>query len=151
MSFTGGDILLVVSPIAILQALAFWWIKVRLQASIKAEYDRLIEEYKFEIKAREQAAKVAEYLAIVKTQDLKTPNGRKYGLDYQRANRLAWEVALWLPEEQYRDMAHSLVAAKGSKDILQVIVDIRKVILKDKSGNLLSKDILIHAPTNGKD
>jgi len=86
------QLVLAVCGIGIIQLLAVMWIKARLDASIKSEKDRVLEEYKYEIRAREQAAKVAEYFSYYFR--LKSDSSEA---DYRKANQLAWEMALWLP------------------------------------------------------
>ena len=78
--------------IVVIQFLAAMWIKARLESSIKLENDRLAEEYKYEIRAKEQAAKIAEYFSYYFR--LKADSSES---DYRTANKLAWELALWLP------------------------------------------------------
>ena len=57
------ELVLAALSLAIVQSVLFVWFKTRLEASIKSEKDRILEEYRYEIKAKEQAAKVAEYFS----------------------------------------------------------------------------------------
>jgi hypothetical protein len=67
-----------------LQPLFFLWLKSHFENSIKYKYDKYLEEYKYEIKIREQAARVSEYLALARRL-------KEYSMesDYERANQLS--------------------------------------------------------------
>ena len=135
---------LILAGVGVIQFLLALWTKARLEASIKSEHDRLLEDYRFEQKAREQAAKAAEYLALAS--DLKPTSS---DAEYRRANHLAWELALWLPDDLYRKLTRALTSPK-SKDnnILAVLVEIRTLLLKSP-GTLTDNEILHHAPNIG--
>ena len=81
-----GDAAFFLLGIAALQFLLGIWIKSRLETSIKSEYDKLLEDYRFDLKAREQAAKVAEYMALA--WKLRADSGEI--AHYRRANQLVW-------------------------------------------------------------
>jgi hypothetical protein len=116
------------------------WFKSRLDASIKAEKDQLMEEYKYQIKAREQASKVAEYFSYYFR--LKPDSSEA---DYRKANQLAWELALWLPEEIYRDVTRAASSSNAENNIFSALLSVRGLLLKEP-GNLTQDDILFHAP-----
>ena len=146
MQFILSDMQLVlaVSGIGIIQFLAAMWIKARLEASIKSEKDRILEEYKYEIRAREQAVKVAEYFSYYFR--LKADSSEA---DYRKANQLAWELALWLPEEIYILISKAVAKPNDEDNILSALVSVRKLLLK-KPGALTQNDIFFHAPNAGK-
>ena len=58
-----SDIAIIVISLAVVQTLLAWWIQARLNASIKHEYDRKLEELKQEHLRKEKAAVVAALLA----------------------------------------------------------------------------------------
>ena len=64
MNMTFTDFLSVGALIGIIQFLASKWLEGRLTQSIKHAYDRKLEEYRFEMRRREQAARVAKLLAL---------------------------------------------------------------------------------------
>ena len=73
--------------------LARIWIETRLKESIKHEYDKKLEEVKFDIKKREQAALVAELFSKwIHVDEVAMPNAREL-------NKLSFEMSLWLPDE----------------------------------------------------
>lgn len=138
------DAALVLAGIGVIQFFLAIWTKARLEASIKSEYDRLLEDYRFEQRAKEQAAKAAEYIALAR--DLKTT---ATAADYRRANQLAWELALWLPDDLYRKLARALTSPQSKENnILGVLVEIRKLLLKTP-GTLNDDEVLHHAPNFG--
>jgi hypothetical protein len=55
-----------------------FWLKARIESSIKHEYDKKLEAFRFEMKAREQAAKVAELFSEARDGDVRlTPSARR--------------------------------------------------------------------------
>ncbi len=131
--------------LAAVQFLIGLWIKARLEGSIKHGYDRKLEEFRYEIKVREQAAKVAEYMEMARHLREDSPPA-----DYQKANKLAWELAMWLPSEVYKRMAESLVRPNAQNNPLEVVVAVRRLLLGDKAGDLTADNILSHAPGAGR-
>jgi len=125
--------------LAAIQFLIGIWIKARIEGSIKHSYDQNLEEIRFQMKVREQAAKVAEYME----------KARNLGLDssaqeFQRANQLAWELAMWLPADIYKLMAQSLVNRSKQNTELHVLIAVRQLLLGNKAGDLTSDNILFH-------
>jgi hypothetical protein len=137
------DALLIVVGLGVVQFLLSVWIKSRLESSIRSEYDKLLEDYRFDLRSREQAAKTAEYIALAR--DLKTTTSDG---DYRRANQLAWELALWLPDDLYRKLGMALSAPSSDNNVLSVLVEIRKLLLKHP-GTLNDNEVIHHAPNVG--
>ena len=131
--------------LAAAQFLTGLWIKARLEGSIKLSYDKKLEEFRYELKVREQAAKVAEYMELARNLKEDSPS-----VDYQKANRLAWELAMWLPADVYKRMAESLVRPNELNNPLAVVVSVRKLLLRDKAGDLTMDNIISHAPGIGR-
>ena len=73
----------------IIQFLLTNWTKSHIDNSVKVGYSKVIEDYKFDIKVREQATRVAEYLALARRLKETSPES-----DYERANQLSWELAM---------------------------------------------------------
>ena len=134
------ELTLVTLSLAIIQSVLFVWLKSRLEASIKSEKDRLLEDYRYEMKVKEQAAKVAEYFSYYFRL---TPTSSE--ADYRRANQLNWELALWLPEEVYRNVARGVARNDADHNILSSLIAVRKVLLV-APGNLTADDLVFHAP-----
>ena len=127
----------IVIGILAVQFLLAEWLKARLSESIRFEYAQQIEEYKNEIKIREQSARVAELLAEALSGD---PDPKRY-------NRLSWELALWLPANIYSDLKYALCEPgnREHKHYKEVLIDIRKTLLKDP-GNLKAEEIVHRNP-----
>ena len=139
------DFSLIASLFVALQFLSSVWIKARLKSSIKHEYNKFLEEYKYDIKVREQAARVSKYLALARR--LKKESGE---FDYERTNQLSWELAMWLPSDIYKKMVKAITSPDKENNELTVVVEVRKLLLGDKAGDLTSDDIAHHAPGIGK-
>jgi hypothetical protein len=64
MTLTLSDFVSLTVLVGIFQFLSSMWLEARLKASIEHEYDRKLEDYRFEMRRREQAARVAKLLAM---------------------------------------------------------------------------------------
>lgn len=133
----------ILAGIGIIQFFLSIWIKARLESSIKSEYDRLLEDYRFDLKAREQAAKAAEYIALARNLETTSSDA-----DYRRANQLAWELALWMPDDIYRNLGRALASPSSQNNILSVLIEIRKFLLRNP-GTLNDDEVIHHAPSIG--
>src|SRR3989344_6548249 len=89
------------------------------------------ENYKFELLKREQAAKVAELFAFwLRCDDdvLKEFTKKERRDHVEKLNRLTWELAIWIPDENLvRDIMYRL-SHNSRKDIKEIILSIRKQI-----------------------
>jgi hypothetical protein len=131
--------------LAVAQFLIGLWIKARLEGSIKHSYDKKLEEFRYDLRVREQAAKVAEYMELARHLREDSPQD-----EYRKANKLAWELAMWLPADVYKRMAESLVRPNEVNNPLVVVVAVRKILLGDKAGDLTMDNIISHEPGIGK-
>lgn len=129
---------LIAIAIAGSQFLASTWLKANIENSIKAKYD-------IELRAKERAEKVAEYMALARV--LKETSSEE---DYQKANRLSWELAMWLPSDIYKSMGSALSKPDNEFNPLSVVILVRKELLGNTAGNLTQDDIIHHAPSIGK-
>ena len=147
MTFTLGlpEIILGVVLFGALQYLASLWISERLKTSLQKEHSTFLENLKWELKVREQAVRVAEYLALARA--LKEDSSDS---EYRKANQLSWELAMWLPEEIYKEMVNSIAKPSDTTNELTTVVLVRSLLLKEKAGKLTSENIAHHAPGIGK-
>jgi hypothetical protein len=147
MAFTLGlpEISLVVALFGVLQYLASLWISERLKTSLQREHSTFLENLKWELKVREQAVRVAEYLALARNLKADSPDS-----DYRKANQLSWELAMWLPEEIYKEMVNAITKRSDNTNELTTVLSVRSLLLKEKAGNLTSENIAHHAPGIGK-
>jgi len=139
------QILVIIISLGILQFIVSKWLESRLENSIKHEYNKLIEDYKYNLKIREQAARVAEYFALARRLEEDSPSS-----DYERANQMTWELAMWLPTELYKKMVHAIAFPSPENNIQRVVIECRKLLLKENAGNLDSESIAVHGPGIGK-
>ena len=113
------------------------WIEVRLKSSIEHEYDKKLESLRFEIRTREQAAKIAELMAEARDGNVELPPERA-----KKINKLAWELSLWLPAETVRELSSHLCYTKGSKSMKEILVLVRKHILSNPDDDLKPEEIV---------
>ena len=130
---------------AALQYLASLWISERLKTSLQKEHSQFLENLKWDIKVREQAVRVAEYLALARNLKEGSPD-----TDYRKANQLSWELAMWLPEDIYKEMVSSITTPNEKTNELTTVVSVRKLLLQKEAGNLAPENIAHHAPGIGK-
>jgi hypothetical protein len=142
---TLNQLLLSAAALAALQFLLALWLSERLKAALARETGLFLESMRWDTKVREQAEKVAEYMALANF--LKVDGSPD---QYERANRLAWELALWLPPELYRAVTKAMSSPSEETNPLSVLIDVRKHLLKSTAGNLTQDEILFHAPNAGR-
>src|SRR5699024_5782616 len=90
------------------------YVYTKLRYQIKESNDRFIEDLKWESKVKEQAEKVAEYLAMI--DNLETRE------DFEKANQLTWELAMWLPADTYRALTHAIIRPNKKVNKLTTVV-----------------------------
>jgi hypothetical protein len=131
---------------AALQYLTSIWISERLKTSLQKEHSTFLENLKWDLKVREQAVRVAEYLALARNLKEESPD-----TDYRKANQLSWELAMWLPEDIYKEMVVSIATPNEETNVLSTVVSVRKLLLQKNAGNLTTENIVHHAPGIGND
>jgi len=131
--------LLIAAVFALSQFVGGVWLKSSIENSVKAKYD-------LELKAKERAERVAEYMAIAR--DLKETSSED---SFSKANRLSWELAMWLPADVYRSMGKALSKPDEETNPLSVAILVRKVLLGANCGDLTQDDIIHHAPGIGRE
>ena len=115
-----------------------------IKASFQKENTLFIEKLRWELKVREQAERVAEYMEIARNLEESDTSE-----NYQRANRLNWELAMWLPEGLYKAMMDAIAKPDVENNPLSVVVAIRKYLLGDAAGELSQDNIGHHGPGIG--
>jgi hypothetical protein len=124
--------------IVIATSLISMWIKTRLEESIKRIYAEKLEDYKRELSVRDQAARVAELLALVRSAT---------SADIAKANQLAWELSLWLPAETVRRLAEHLTKAPNQSDHRPTLIEARRILLNLEKPDLTEKEIVTFSET----
>lgn len=120
--------------VTVLVGLISMWVKSRLEESIKHVYAEKLEDYKRELNRREQAARVAELLALVKT-------GTGTNEDIIKANQLSWEMSLWLPTSTAKRLGRVLAKASGAPAYTELLIEIRCILLGLAHADLTDEDI----------
>lgn len=143
MPITLEGTLLIVSLAGVLQWLLAEWLKARLQASLKHEYDKklesikadlskALEDYRAEIRRREEAAKVAEILANEFSEN-----------DASRSfNKLAWEIVLSMPPEVVATFAKCIQTGGFEVNPKDLVVQLRGVFLGKTDS--IDKALVLH-------
>jgi hypothetical protein len=131
--------------LAVLQFLTSLWISERLKFSLQKEHSAFLENLKWDLKIREQAIRVAEYLALARS--LKVDSTES---EYRKANQMSWELAMWLPEEVYKEMVNAIAKPNKDANELTTVISVRSLLLQDKAGGLKADDIAHHAPGIGQ-
>jgi len=112
----------------------------------RKQNDKYVENLRWDFKVREQAARVAEYMAIAR--ELKETDPPEL---YRKMNQLSWELAMWLPGHLYKSMSKSIVDLNDeNNNPLTVVIAIREYLLNKKNTGLASEEILHHAPGIGR-
>lgn len=121
------------------------WLIERIKLALQKQHTQFSLDLQWEVKIKERAERVAEYISLARS--LKEESDED---DYRKANRLSWELAMWLPDEIYKQMVGAIAYPSEQNNVLSVVVSVRKLLLKDKAGQLTSSDIAVHAPAIGK-
>jgi len=103
------------------------------------------EKYKFELLKREQAAKVAELFAFwLRCDDevLREFTPKERINHCEKLNRMAWELAIWIPDEKIVKNIMDKLAHKSRQEIKEIVLNIREQIQEKKSKELKWEDIV---------
>lgn len=121
------------------------WVAEQIKLQTQKDHTQFSEALKWELKGREQAVKVAEYLALANT--LKNSSSEE---EYRKANQLSWELAMWLPKDIYKKMVQGVINRNADSNELATVIQVRKLLLGDSSGNLTAEDVAAHGPSIGR-
>ena len=122
---------------AVLLGLLQWflakWISIRLEKSIQHEYDRKLEDYRFQQLQRQKAETIARLFArwIKYRGNESTYLKESELLDfYEELNQMSLEISLWIKDKKIlEDIMARLRLKPGAKDIRELSGEIRKLIL----------------------
>ncbi|MCL5095509.1 MAG: hypothetical protein M1575_02170 [Patescibacteria group bacterium] len=148
---TIGQLLLGTSVLAILLSVIQWllanWIKIRLEQSIRHEYDKKLEDYRFSQLQRQKAETIATFFA----KWIKYRGHEKDFLDekelinyYEELNKMSLELSLWIKDEQLLNeiMSRTQMNEKAS-DTKAIVGMVRKMILEIKRDKFNSQNITL--------
>ncbi len=108
-------------------------------------FSQKTENYKFELLKKEQAAKVAELFAFwLKCDDdvLKEFTKKERRDHVEKLNRLTWELAIWIPDEDLVEDIMDRLSHSSKKDIKEILLNIREQIQRKKSQKLKWEDLV---------
>lgn len=128
----------------LISLIAKTWIVERIKFDLQKEHTQFNTELQWDIKVRERAEKVAEYISLARS--LRENSNEE---EFRKANRLSWELAMWLPDDIYSQMVLAIVNPNQANNELTVIIAVRKLLLKEKAGNLSENQVAHHAPGIG--
>jgi len=131
--------MLLVAGVAAIQLLLTTWLKARLENSIRHEYSKQLEEYRYDIEIRKRAEQVAKYLSLLFCNVCNHSNTVEL-------NRMSWELAMWLPADIYCKLAHAVVERDVEGQWTPLIIEIRKILLKNQEDGLVAENIVFHIP-----
>lgn len=146
---TTGDTFMGVGLLAVVQWLVSNWIAKRLEKSIQHEYDKKLEDYRFQQLRRQKA----EVIACLFSRWIKYRGNEGEYLEkdelinyYEELNRMSLEMCLWINDEKILvDIMSRLQNKVDAKDIRTLIGQIRKIVF-DTNDNFDINEIVIWPP-----
>jgi len=145
------EILGCVSFLAFLLGITQWllslWIKARLEQSIKHEYDKKLEEYRFFVTKKERSANVATALAKwIKYRGKERELLSKQELIdyYENLTRMSFEMSLWIDDEKVlKKIMDLFIRKENAINVREALIEIRNLISKSKTESFEANDIVI--------
>jgi hypothetical protein len=138
---------IVVICIGVIQWLLSIWIKNRLEHSIRNEYDKQLEEYKFSISKRDKIANIASFFSLwIKYRGCESVWLSENELIeyYQELTKMSFEIALWIDDEiLLKDVMNRLKNKDGSASTVELLLKVKKLISENKQSILKPEDITI--------
>lgn len=116
MTLSGYDFIGLAALMAALQFLTSLWLKARFESSIRHEYDKKLENFRFETRKREQSALVAAVLSEWISIDV----------SHKLLNKLVWEATLWLPDPLAKDLNARLANAPDAQSLQEILVAVKE-------------------------
>ena len=130
--------LIVVIGLGVIQWLVTKWVSARLEKSIQHEYDRKLEEYRFQQLQRQKAETIARLFSKwIKYRGNESAYLNKAELInfYEELNQMSIEISLWIKDKQIlTDIMSRLQMKPDAKDIRTLSGEIRKLILNIDDG-----------------
>ena len=139
--------LFIVLCIGALQWFISNWLKIRLEQSIRYEYDKQLEEHKFLISKRDKIANIADFFSLW----IKYRGCERNWLDdrdlidyYKELTKMSFELELWVDDEDLlKEVMKRLKNEDGSAHTVELLLRTKKLISENKNSSLEAKDITI--------
>ena len=142
----GGGIFLLLG-VAILQGLSSIWIKIRLEQSVRYEYDKQLERYRFSLSKRDKVANIASFFSLwikYRGHEQKWLKGQELVEYYQELTKMSFELALWIDDEiLLKDVMIRLKNEDGSQNTVELLLKFKKLISENKESTLKAGDVTI--------
>lgn len=135
--------------ISILQFLSSIWIKSRLTKSIEHEYDKKLEEFRFNISKRDKAANISMFFAKwikYRGNENKILNKNELFDYYEELNKMSFELSLWVDDEKLlKDIMLRLNNAENALPVRDILIKARQHISKntDKISSFDANNIIV--------
>ena len=105
-----------------------------------------IEEKKFAIFQREQAARIAELFSEWTKyggKDTEYLKGEQLRERFTKLNKLTWELTIWIPDEiLVKEIMKRLNNAGNAKDIKEIIIKVREILSNKKCTSLKAEELI---------
>lgn len=106
-----------------------------------------LESYRFELRRKEQAAKIAEFFAKwikYRGKSEKFLSGKELIDYYEDLTRMSFEISLWIDNEKILKKVMSLFAYDdGAPTVRELIIEVRDLMSKSKTNFFKANDIVI--------
>ncbi len=136
----------ILAGISVVQFIASKWIIARINESIRHEYEKKLEEYKFEIVQREQASKIGELFAKwikYKGKEKETLNDELGREHFEKLNKLVCELAIWIKDENLvREIMRTLSLDKDAHNYKEIVIKMREYILGKRCKELKASELI---------
>src|SRR5690348_7138368 len=100
-----GSSIVTAGLLTVISLVAKTWIVERIKNALQKQHTQFSSDLQWEIKIKERAERVAEYISLARSLSEKSTEE-----EYRKANRLSWELAMWLPDEIYKQMILAIAA-----------------------------------------
>ena len=131
--------------LSVLQWLLAQWIRIRLEQSIRNEYDKQLEEYRFLISKREKIANIASFFARwakYRGHEKKWISKNNIADYYEELTKMSFELVLWIDDEEFlKDVMRRLRNETDTTDTLELLLKAKELISGSKNKILKKEDI----------
>jgi hypothetical protein len=131
----------------VIQWLLSVWIKNRLEQSIRHEYDRKLEEYKFSLSKRDKVANIASFFSLwikYRGHERKWLNEKELIEYYRELTKMSFELVLWIDDDDLlKDVMKRLKNEDGSQNTVELLLKARELISVRYKSNLKVEDVTL--------
>jgi hypothetical protein len=142
-----GGTAFLITCVGLLQWLISNWLKIRLEQSIRHEYDKQLEEYKFAISKRDRIANIASFFSLwikYRGHERKWLNDRDLIDYYRELTQMSFELALWVDDEDLlKEVMKRLKNEDGSENTVELLLRAKGLISENKNSTLGADNITI--------